>query len=175
MTTLSDRLQQADVSTLSNAAAAAALNTPDPDLPKVLIPISGRVLAEIPTWTIELAAVRVVLSTGIVPASIHPSGSATALTFEEKLLITTLLEAVDKELVLDLSVEVPTGFPTPLSRLTALLDVVQSLGLLSAASRALIMQRTRRDQSWAEQHGIEVTELTVAQARGTPLFVTQGD
>ncbi len=174
MTLLSDRLLEPDVSALSNGAAAAALNTPDPDLPKVLVPVSGRVLASIPTWTGEIAAVRLVKSTGVVPATIHPSGSAAALGVEETLVITTLLDAVDKELVLDLSEQVPEGLPTPLARLNSMLDVVQSLGLLSAGSRALIMQKTFRDQSWAEQHGIEVTELSVAQARGTPLFVSEG-
>ena len=167
MSKLIDKIADIDpTGALDDSDIVHILTMPDVNLPRVLQSVSGRTLAEIPTWTGELAWVRLAAKTGIVPASKHPSGVATAITEVQMVNITTLLEAVDKELVLDLSVQVPEGFPTPLSILDGLLDTVETLGLLSAVSRALVMSKTERLQSWAEKENEQVDAGTVGKARG---------
>ena len=168
MTTLSDRLQEADVSGLSNAAAAAALNTPDPAFGLVPMAFNCRTVAKPAALSGELGMLKVVAEQNAIPADISPTGQPIPILSVGMAAIETLLDAIEREL------EVDPAEPGEMLQVATLLDGIEALGLLSADTRAEILAGTVRQKSWAEQHGVEVTELTVAQARGTPLFVTQG-
>jgi hypothetical protein len=146
---------------------AEILNTPDPQLPPVLTKITGRELAEVPAWTGELGLLRIVAKTGIVPASRHPSGFATPVPEDGAVAIETLLDAVERNLTLDLLQPVPEGAPTPVVLLTGMLTGIEAMGLLSAGTKAAIMARTTKLQSWAESKEIGfVTARMVGLARG---------
>ena len=164
MTTLIQRLQEADMAGLSDAQAAAALNEPDPLLPPVPVAFSCRNIADTAVLSGELALLRIVAARGEIPADIAGENVAVPLPTQAIAVIMTMLDAVDRDLGAD---------PTVVEdRVVVMLDNVETMGLLSPATKAAILAKTFRSPSWAEMSGVTVTADTVAIARAGLQAVT---
>ena len=157
MTTLIQRLQQPDMTGLSAAQAAAALNAPDPSLPPVPVAFSCGSIANTAVLSGELAVLRIVAARGEIPADLTSDSVAVPLPTPAIVAIVTVLDAVDRDLEADPAV---VG-----DQVVTLLDSVETMGLLSPATKAVILSKTLRSPSWAEVIGVTVTTDTVAIAR----------
>ena len=157
MTTLIQRLQQPDMTGLSAAQAAAALNAPDPSLPPVPVAFSCGSIANTAVLSGELAVLRIVAARGEIPADLTSDSVAVPLPTPAIVAIVTVLDAVDRDLEADPAV---VG-----DQVVTLLDSVETMGLLSPETKAAILSNTLRSPSWAEANGVTVTADTVAIAR----------
>ena len=157
MTTLIQRLQQPDMTGLSAAQAAAALNAPDPSLPPVPVAFSCGSIANTAVLSGELAVLRIVAARGEIPADLTSDSVAVPLPTPAIVAIVTVLDAVDRDLEADPAV---VG-----DQVVTLLDSVETMGLLSPETKAAILSNTLRSPSWAEANGVTVTVDTVAIAR----------
>ena len=157
MTTLIQRLQQPDMTGLSAAQAAAALNAPDPSLPPVPVAFSCGSIANTAVLSGELAVLRIVAARGEIPADLTSDSVAVPLPTPAIVAIVTVLDAVDRDLEADPAV---IG-----DQVVTLLDSVETMGLLSPETKAAILSNTLRSPSWAEANGVTVTTDTVAIAR----------
>ena len=157
MTTLIQRLQQPDMTGLSAAQAAAALNAPDPSLPPVPVAFSCGSIANTAVLSGELAVLRIVAARGEIPADLTSDSVAVPLPTPAIVAIVTVLDAVDRDLEADPAV---VG-----DQVVTLLDSVETMGLLSPETKAAILSNTLRSPSWAEANGVTVTTDTVAIAR----------
>ena len=157
MTTLIQRLQQPDMTGLSAAQAAAALNAPDPSLPPVPVAFSCGSIANTAVLSGELAVLRIVAARGEIPADLTSDSVAVPLPTPAIGAIVTVLDAVDRDLEADPAV---VG-----DQVVTLLDSVETMGLLSPETKAAILSNTLRSPSWAEANGVTVTVDTVAIAR----------
>jgi hypothetical protein len=164
MATLSERLQQSDMTGLNDVQVVAALNAPDPALPPVRVPFSCPDIAVPAALTGELAILRIVAEQKEIPADLAPGGTAIRLSTQAIAVILTMLDAVDRNQ--QVSPEMDAG------QIAAMFDSVEAMGLLSSATKARILSQTFRSPSWAEANGVKVTEETVGIARAVMQSVT---
>jgi hypothetical protein len=164
MTVLSDRLQQPDMTALSDTQAANALNAPDTALPAVPVEFSCRAIAESAVLSGELALLRIVAARGEIPADLTPNSTAIPLPTQAIATILTMLDAVDRDLRVDPA--------TAGGQIQVMLDAIEAMGLLSSVTKAAILSKASRSPSWAEAHGVIVEEWTVAAARAGTQAVT---
>lgn len=154
------RVSQPDLINLPEWQVADVLNAPDPALPLVAKVFSCRDIAEPAVLSGELEMLRIVKQHGHIPADVAPGGQAIQIPPPGLIAIGTMLDAVDRQLSVDPSL------PGAAGQVLAMLEGIEAIGLLSAATKAAILAGTVRTQSWAEANGIEVTARTVGLARG---------
>jgi hypothetical protein len=157
MATLSERLQQSDMTGLDAAQVVAALNAPDPSLPAVRVPFSCPEIAVPAALSGELATLRIVAARGEIPADLTPNNTAISLSTQAIAVILTMLDAVDRSQ--KVSPEMDEG------QVAAMIDNVEAMGLLSPATKTAILSQTFRSPSWAEANGVTVDVFAVAAAR----------
>jgi hypothetical protein len=161
MTLLSERLQQPDMTALSDVQAANALNAPDATLPAVPVEFSCRAIAEPAVLSGELAMLRIVARLGHFPADVAPGNQSIPIPTPGLIAIGTMLDAVDRDLRVD------PNAPGAAGRVMALLGALEDMGLLLPATKAAILAGTVKIPSWAESNGIEVTARSVGLERGS--------
>jgi hypothetical protein len=164
MASLSERLQQSDMTGLNDAQVVAALNTPDPTLPAVRVPFSCPEIAIPAALSGELATLRIVAARGQIPADLTPNNTAIPLSTQAIAVILTMLDAVDRNQ--QVSPEMDAG------QVAAMFDNVEAMGLLSPATKTAILSQTFRSPSWAEAQGVKVTLESVGLARAVLQSVT---
>jgi hypothetical protein len=157
---LLSRVSQPDLINLPEWQVADVLNAPDPALPLVAKVFSCRDIAEPAVLSGELEMLRIVKQYGHIPADVAPGGQAIQIPTPGLIAIGTMLDAVDRQLSVDPSVLGGAA------QVLAMLEGIEAIGLLSAATKAAILAGTVRVQSWAEANGIEVTARTIGLAKG---------
>ena len=162
MTTLSDRLQQADVSGLSNAAAAAALNTPDPanppvwrmvevsDIARVFRRSAAPLLAQTSATDPKTAMVAVMDAAKAPDHPAHNTAKAAVEMFQR-----TDSPQIDCR---------DAGERQAVQVLFAAL-AAPAANILDQAAEQAVTALMQAPQSWAEANGVTVTVDTVAVAR----------
>ncbi len=164
MTLLSERLQQPDMTALSDAQAANALNAPDPSLPPVMVAFSCREIAEPAVLSGELGMLRIVAERRHIPADVSPTGQDIPVPTQGLIVIETMLDAVGRDLRVDPA--------TTSGEVAAMLGGIEAMGLLSPGTKAAILSKTIRAPSWAEANGLTVDSFAVAAARAGAQAVT---
>jgi hypothetical protein len=157
---LAARLAQPDLAGLPEWQVAEILNAPDESLPKVPVVFSCRAIAEPAVLSGELAMLRIVARLGHIPADVSPTEQALPISTQGLIAIGTMLDAVDRDLRVDPSA------PGAAAQMTAMLNALETMGLLSPATKTAVLAGTVRLQSWAEANGIEMTPRNVGLARG---------
>ena len=157
---LADRIAQPDLAGLPEWEVAELLNAPDDSLPKVPVVFSCRAIAEPAVLSGELAMLRIVAKLGHIPADVSPTEEALPIPTQGLIAIGTMLDAVDRDLVVDPSA------PGAAAQVSAMLNALEGMGLLSPATKTAVLAGTVRLQSWAEANGIEVTPRSVGLLRG---------
>jgi hypothetical protein len=155
---LHDRLDQSDLRTVSDEAALAIIRTPDPALPLVYQDAS----------LLELANILRVMPRGAhedsneMSAVIRASQDASNPDLQHTAI--ALVELFTIELG---ATSLGWGdSPYVVARVNAILDTLQSAGVISATSVALIKATAQRHQSWDEANlGHEATLHEVSMAR----------
>ena len=157
---LAARVAQPDLVDLPEWKVAEMLNAPDPSLPLIPVQFSCRSIAEPAVLSGELAMLRLVARQGHIPADVSPNGQAVPIPTQGLVAIGTLLDAVDRDLRVDPSV------PGAANGVATMLTAIETMGLLSAQTKAAVIAATVRHPSWAEANGVEITARTVGLARG---------
>jgi hypothetical protein len=139
---------------------AEILNAPDDSLPKVPVVFSCRAVAEPAVLSGELAMLRIVAKLGHIPADVSPTEQALPIPTQGLVAISTILDAVERDLRVDPSA------PGAAAQVSAMLDALEGMGLLSLEKKTAVLAGTVRLQSWAEANNIEVTARSVGLARG---------
>jgi hypothetical protein len=158
--TLAARIAQPDLAGLPEWRVAEILNAPDDSLPNVSVVFSCRAIAEPAVLSGELAMLRIVAKLGHIPADVSPTAQTIPIPTQGLVAIGTMLDAVDRDLRVDTSV------PGAAAQVSAMINALETMGLLSPATKAAVLAGTVRLQSWAEVNEIEVTARTVGLARG---------
>jgi hypothetical protein len=157
---LADRIAQPDLAGLPEWKVAEILNAPDESLPKVPVVFSCRAIAEPAVLSGELAMLRIVAKLGHIPADVTLDEQNFIVPTQGLVAIGTMLDAVDRDLRVDPSA------PGAAAQVSAMLDALEGMGLLSQATKTAVLAGTARLQSWAEANGVTVTARTVGLARG---------
>ena len=162
MTTLAQKVAEPQFAGLSQGEVAAILNTPDPALGLVPMTFNCRTVAKPAALSGELGMLKVVAELNAIPADISPTGQAIPISSVGMAAIETLLDAIEREL------EVDATEPGEMFKVAAMLDAIQALGLLSAATKAEILAGTVQQQSWAQANEFPngVTSRDVGLAQG---------
>jgi hypothetical protein len=158
--TLAARIAQPDLASLPEWQVAEILNAPDDSLPKVPVVFSCRAVAEPAVLSGELAMLRIVAKLGHIPADVSPTEQALPIPTQGLVAISTILDAVERDLRVDPSA------PGAAAQVSAMLDALEGMGLLSLEKKTAVLAGTVRLQSWAEANNIEVTARSVGLARG---------
>ena len=164
---LAARIAEPDLAGLPDFEVAAKLNAPDPALPLVPMAFSCRVIAQPAVLSGELELLRIVRRKEQIPVEVSQSGQPVALGTQAMIAIGTLVDAVERDLRVDPAV------PGAADQVLTMLTVVESMGLLSPATKAAILAQTVRHPSWAEVNDIAVTPEVIAAARGRAKFVQE--
>ena len=157
---LAARIAQPDLVGLPEWQVAEILNAPDAQLVPVPAAFSCRAIAAPAVISGELELLRHVHKIGRIPADVSPTGQAVDMPTRGLIAIGTVLDAVNRDLQVDPSM------PGAADKIQANFDAIEQMGLLSAATKAVILAQTVRHPSWAEANQIEVTALSVSQAKG---------
>ena len=157
---LAARIAQDDLKDLPEWQVAQILNAPDPALPYVPTVFSCRAISAPAAISGELGMLRVIQRKGEIPADISPTGQAVPISTIGLAAIESLLGAVEEDRIVD------PNTPGSSQKVLEMLSAVQQIGLLSEETINLILAGTVRQQSWAEANQIEVTALSVSQAKG---------
>lgn len=157
---LAARVAQPDLRGLPEWRVAELLNRPDAAIAPRPVAFSCRSIAEPAVLSGELALLRIVFREGRIPADVSPSGQAVAIPTQGLIAIGTLLDAVDRDL------RVEPSMPNAVGGVASMLAAIETMGLLSAQTKAAVLAATMRHPSWAEANNIEVTARTVGLARG---------
>lgn len=162
---LAARIAQPDLVGLPDWEVAAKLNAPDPAFGLMPVPFSCRSIAEPAVISGELELLDIVRKQREIPADVSPTGQAQPLPTSGLMAVGTLVRAVETDL------QVNPLMPGAMERVVVLLNAIEDMGLLSAQTKAAILAPTMRPKSWAQAHGITVTEDSVFTARGRPRFI----
>jgi hypothetical protein len=160
MSALTARIAEPDLAGLPDYEVAERLNAPDPALPLVPMAFSCRAIAQPAVLSGELELLRIVRKKEQIPIEVSQSGQPVALGTQAMIAIGTLVDAVERDLRVDPAV------PGAADQVWTMLTAVESMGLLSPATKAAILAQTTRHPSWAEANGIVVTPRSVGLARG---------
>jgi hypothetical protein len=157
---LAARVAQPDMQGLPEWRVAELLNAEDAQFGEMPVRFSCRSIAEPAVLSGELALLRLVFREGRIPADVSPTGVALPIPTQGLMAIGTLLDAVDRDLRVDPAV------PGTVSGVASMLNAIETMGLLSAQTKTVILAQTTRMKSWAAANGVEVTPAAVSQARG---------
>jgi hypothetical protein len=168
MSALTARIAEPDLAGLPDYEVAERLNAPDPALPLVPVVFSCRAIAQPAVLSGELELLRIVRRKEQIPVEVSQSGQPVALGTQAMIAIGTLVDAVERDLRVDPAV------PGAADQVLMMLTAVETMGLLSPATKAAILAHTVRHPSWAEANGMVVTPEVIFAARGRPRVVQEG-
>lgn len=166
---LAARIAQPDLVDLPDWQVAEILNTPDVQFGTTPIPFSCRSVATPARISGELKLLDIIQKQGQIPADISSTGQVQAVPTSILVAIGTLVQAAEDDWQIDPSM------PNAFGAISAMLTAVENMGLLSIETKAAILAQTMRFKSWAEAHGITVTEDSIFTARGRPRFIGSED
>jgi hypothetical protein len=150
--TLAERLQQPDVTDLSDWQAAALLNTPDT--------ANGTMRVGVPASR----ARSLLKQRGEWVPLIH-ARSDSSLSAQTRHIVAEMLEALTP-IQGEYDATIRMSDAGVYARVQTGMAALVSAGILTAATRAAVLALADAPRSWAEANGIEVTARTVGIARG---------